>query len=134
MELTLNLTWALLAATTLVCWSLKYWRMKNALGGKLLTLAVLLCILFPAVSISDDIWSLHNPAETDILLRRNDSATHAATHSQDIQSYTLTSFLVTVFALPAIAMLGRAKTGHLVIPFHEAPASFGLTIRPPPAL
>lgn len=130
MELILNLVWALLAATVLVCWSLKHWRTNDTFGRRLLALAVLLCIVFPAVSISDDLWSLHNPAETDILLRRNDSAMH----HQDTQPHRLMPILVVAFALPAVIVLGRAAVPQQECLYHKAPASFTLTIRPPPVL
>ncbi len=124
----------MLTATGLVGWSLMHWHMREAFGRRLLALAVLLCILFPAVSISDDLWALHNPAETDILLRRSDDATHAAMHHQDIQPQWLTPFVAASFALPDHAILGQATVPHWEHHFHEAPASFRFFIRPPPVL
>ena len=37
----------------------------------LVALAMLLVIMFPVISVSDDLWSVHNPAETDTCQRRN---------------------------------------------------------------
>jgi hypothetical protein len=71
METFLNLAWALLAMTGVVVWM----RVEPRTGAErrlpFLALIMLLVILFPVISVSDDLWSIQNPAETDTLQRRD---------------------------------------------------------------
>ena len=76
MELILNFVWGLVAAAGLACWSLTHLRAKESQGRQFIALATLLLILFPVISITDDLWAAHNPAETDVLLRRYDEILH----------------------------------------------------------
>jgi hypothetical protein len=71
MELALNLAWVLLSTLMLCLW-LRFaprtgasWRMQ------LVALAVLVLILFPVISVTDDLQAALNPAEADCCLRRN---------------------------------------------------------------
>jgi hypothetical protein len=75
MEITLNLVWALLAVASVVLWV----RTENRTGSHrrlpVIALVMLIVILFPVISVSDDLWSIQNPAETDSASRRNELAT-----------------------------------------------------------
>lgn len=113
---------------------LTHWRERNAFGQRLLALTVLLFIIFPAVSVSDDLWALHNPAETDILLRRHDGAMHFAMHHRDLAPHALAPFLASSIRFPVYAVLGRTAVPHLESWLDEVPAGFRHTIRPPPVL
>ena len=71
METFLNLAWALLAVMC-VCHWIRFER-RTGLQKRLsmVSLGLLLVILFPVISVSDDLWSIQNPAETDTCQRRD---------------------------------------------------------------
>jgi hypothetical protein len=70
MEIFLNLVWAMLAIAGVSLWL----RMEQRRGAErrlpLIAIAMLVAILFPVISVSDDLWSIQNPAETDTTQRR----------------------------------------------------------------
>jgi len=65
MELFLNFSWALLTIASVCLWM----RMERRIGAErrlpLVALALLIVILFPVISVSDDLQVLQNPAESD---------------------------------------------------------------------
>ena len=65
MELFLNSAWALLAFASVCLWI----RMECRIGAErrlpLIALALLIAILLPVISVSDDLQLLQNPAESD---------------------------------------------------------------------
>lgn len=130
MELILNILWALLTTTGLAWCFLTRSHIKGAPGRLLLTLTVLFCVLFPAVSITDDLWVLHNPAETDTLVRRNDGAVHHQSH----QLPDAPTFLISRFE--PVACLVQSYESFLPedSTSHEASVEFRHIIRPPPVL
>jgi hypothetical protein len=74
MEICLNLAWTMLAIASFCLWM----RFEDPVGTRrrssIVALAMLLVILFPVISVSDDLWSIQNPAETDTCQRRNQIA------------------------------------------------------------
>lgn len=78
MELLLNLVWALLAALMIGSWRRFSSRTGANRRNQLVALAVLLLILFPVISVTDDLQAVQNPAETDCCQRR--SYLHAPVH------------------------------------------------------
>jgi hypothetical protein len=71
MELLLNSVWALVAAISLYFWFRLGFRAAADRTVSFVALAMLLIILFPVISVSDDLWSVQNPAETDTCQRRD---------------------------------------------------------------
>jgi hypothetical protein len=71
MELTLNAVWTVLAAVMALLWLRFRLRTGVDCGTQCVGLIVLLLILFPVVSVSDDLVSLQNPAEVDCCARRD---------------------------------------------------------------
>ena len=71
MELFLNSAWAVIAMVIVFLWLRLGRRAKVETHLSLVALVMLIVILFPAISVSDDLWSLHNPAETDTYQRRD---------------------------------------------------------------
>lgn len=65
MELILNIVWAVIAATLLFCWSRPRLTRTGARrsGIALLALLCVICILFPVVSMTDDLNA--SPAEPE---------------------------------------------------------------------
>jgi hypothetical protein len=80
MESLFNIVWALVATASVYFW-LKRGR-RTSKGGhfSLVGLTMLVVILFPVISVSDDLWSLQNPAETDTCQRRDHVAGCSQTH------------------------------------------------------
>jgi hypothetical protein len=74
MELILNLAWGLLALASVCLWA----RVESRRGAErrrpVIALLMLIVILFPIISVSDDLWSIQNPAETDTVHRRDQLA------------------------------------------------------------
>ena len=73
MELTLNLVWLVLAVLLV-----KHWLSHTARGrARTLThiaaLGMLILILFPVISVTDDLVAAQNPAELDCCVRRIDA-------------------------------------------------------------
>jgi hypothetical protein len=74
MELFLNFAWTLLAIAIVGLW----FRLgrpgrpgRSDRRLQVIALVMLLAILFPVISVSDDLWSIQNPAETDTYQRRD---------------------------------------------------------------
>ncbi len=133
MELFLNLAWVLLVALMVWLW-LRFaprcgpdGRMKDR-PMQLVALAVLLLILFPVISVTDDLQAIQNPAETDSTLRRD----HIAAGSQSIFP------AVAAQPLPAAAELfsgfpSFSAVRNLPAPTIDYPALASVQNRPPPA-
>jgi hypothetical protein len=128
MELTLNLAWALLAIIMV-----GLWRRFSPLNSsdrrvQFVALALLLFILLPAISMTDDLLAAQNPAEIDCSLRRDHE--HSGPHSD---------FLM-VAALPLLFFSGPTSgIRHLIAPgifpprVGDPPALAAVQNRPPPA-
>ena len=78
-EILLNLVWAALALMIVCQWL----RMDSSSGTnrrrQIIAIAVLLAILFPVISVSDDLMSMQSATETDTCQRR-DYLAASATH------------------------------------------------------
>jgi hypothetical protein len=127
-ELFLNLAGALVAIGLIGLWI----RVTPATGAgskrttQLVALALLILILFPVISVTDDLIAVQNPAETDSLQRRNleVSNLHAAILSAAIP--------LAAFRLPPPVVLAPARPQALPIPLPIAPALTTIENRPPP--
>jgi hypothetical protein len=109
-ELSLNLAWAALAATTLVFWpSIRPCQKANC-GIPLATLTVCILILLPVISIPDDLMAPQFPAETDASLRSGyrPSINHSLSHRAPVSLHSPFACLVT-WPLAKLA----AKSSHL---------------------
>ena len=128
MELFLNSAWALVAIVIACLWLRLEPRTPVDRRAQFIALVMLIVILFPVISVSDDLWSLHNPAETDTCQRRD----HLASCPHSI--------------LPAVAALPEPASTELRFGFRrlappltppllavENPALYPVENRPPPA-
>ena len=71
MEFAFNSVWALVAFASLCLWLAIGRRTAADRRLSLIGLVMLVVILFPVISVSDDLWSIQNPAETDSCQRRD---------------------------------------------------------------
>lgn len=125
MELLLNLAWAFVAISTLALWLHSAPRTGRRM--QFVALAMLLLILFPVISVTDDLQLPQNPAEADCCVRRD----HVVPNPHSI--------------LPAVADLHQPGIDDLlpglsqraaielpVLPALEDPGRGAISIRPPP--
>ncbi len=75
-----NLVWALVATASVCFWFKRGRRTPKGGHSSLVGLAMLVVMLFPVISVSDDLWSLQNPAERDTCQRRDHSDGHSQKH------------------------------------------------------
>ena len=127
MELFLNSAWAVMAVVAICVWLCLERRDKAERRLSFVALVMLLVILFPVISVSDDLWSLHNPAETDTCQRRD----HVAPCPHSIFHATA------VLPEPPPAELAVFQNLGVTLGFpeltHESPALGPIQNRPPPA-
>lgn len=71
MELILNLAWGLLAIAGVCLWAGTDRRKGAERYMPVVALFMLIILLFPVISVSDDLWSIQNPAETNSVQRRD---------------------------------------------------------------
>src|ERR1700691_145694 len=77
MELTLNLGWVVLALWMLGAWLRIAPKAPRGRGAQLVALSVVILILLPAISMTDDLIAARNPAELDRCVRRDHDCCHA---------------------------------------------------------
>ncbi len=128
MEQTLNLAWVVLAAMMFCLWLRHGTRAGTDRRMQFVALAVLLLILFPVISVTDDLQAVQNPAETDSSQRRDHG--YSAPHS--VWSP------VAALPLPTLAELSfgvqrMAAPGSFAAPVIDLPALHPVENRPPPA-
>jgi hypothetical protein len=128
MELYLNLAWVMLAALMFCLWMRLAPRVGASRRMQFVALAVLLLILFPVISVTDDLQAALNPAEADPCLRRD----HACS--------TPHSTFPAVACLPLLGFAGHligteriVAPGRLAAPLIDNAALGSVQNRPPPA-
>jgi hypothetical protein len=128
MELVLNLVWALLAVVLVKLWLRVSPCNAASSRAQAVALLVLVVLLFPAISATDDLIAAQNPAEVDCCARRH----HAACCPHAI--------FPAAAALPPPAFAGLSfGCMHFIVPSRmdaplvEIPALASIQNRPPPA-
>ncbi len=128
MELALNLAWALVAIATLGVWLGFAPRAGAERRVQLTALAVLILILFPVISVTDDLLATQNPAETDSCVRRAYVSSHAHSNAPITSALPPRAFAGLFFGAAPIAA-PRALSAAIV----EHPGLSEIQNRPPPA-
>jgi len=128
MELTLNLAWALLATVIVSQWLHHAPSNGTRRGTQFAALAMLIVILFPVISVTDDLIAAQNPAEADCCLRRD----HVVSNSHSIFP-VVAALPPPVFAEFSFGFLRFAAPGHMPAPQVANPALAAIQNRPPPA-
>jgi len=127
MELALNLAWAL-SAIAIVCLWLRFMPQAGATRRtQWVALAVLILILFPVISVTDDLQAVQNPAEVDSCLRRD----HAISHPHSTFPAVATLPLPGLADLP-FGFLQMAAPGHSPASVVDHPGLRTIHNRPPP--
>jgi len=129
MELTLNVGWALVALWMLGAWVRHAPRRASDRRIQMLALAVVILILLPAISMTDDLVAAQNPAEIDCSVRR------AHDHGRSLHSAVpiTPSLPLPGFAGLAIEYAGGLTPGAPPFAFVENPVLQPIQNRPPPA-
>jgi hypothetical protein len=128
MELTLNVSWMVL--TTLMFW---LWMRHGPREGvnrrtQLIALVVVILIMFPVISVTDDLLTAQNVAETDCCQRKDHASLSAPSMPNPIAHLSLA-----IFAELSIDYWRFSPTGNLPAPLVKIPAMDSIQNRPPPA-
>lgn len=129
MELALNLGWALVGLWMLCAW------VRTAPGKptdrriQMVALAVVILILLPAISMTDDLAAAQNPAEIDCCARRH--------HDQGVSHAHCSVPVATSLPMPrageiTLDFAGMVAPGKAPSPFVENHALDSIENRPPP--
>jgi hypothetical protein len=129
MELLLNLAWASLAGLMFIVWL-----RLGARGGadrrvQFVALALLAMILFPVVSVTDDLQAAQNPAEVDCCVRRVHEAARAHVPLSGAAAPPLLAFARLIEWSPINGIVENRQT-----PRVDSPAMTSIQSRPPPAV
>lgn len=74
MELFFNILWGAFAMVCLSLWLRAEQREKRDRRVTFVALMMLVVMVFPVISVSDDLWAIQNPAEADSFVRRDPHA------------------------------------------------------------
>jgi hypothetical protein len=128
-ELFLNLVWVALAVCIVGVWFRRENRSEADRRMQWVALAVLIAVLFPVISVSDDLLTLQNASEVDSCLRRDHlvrSITHPALPAK-------ANVPVPVVAGPIFGFLGFVAADRFFQARLQYPERAAVQNRPPPA-
>jgi hypothetical protein len=131
MEVALNMVWALLAAVMIRLWWLYARREGANRWAQPVALAMSLLILLPAISMTDDLLAVQNPAIADVFdncLRRDHAV--AGPHSDFSAAGALPA---PVLGELHLGFLGSALSFNLQVPTVDNLSLASIQNRPPPA-
>lgn len=130
MELTLNLGWLLVALWMVFAWLRTAPRTVVDRRFQMVALAMVILILLPAISMTDDLAAAHNPAEIDCCVRRIHDQNSSSSH---VIAPVASSLPLPAFAGVSFAFARLTAFDSLSSPFVENPALRPIENRPPPA-
>ena len=128
MELILNLGWAALAAWMLCAWARFGPRTDSNRRAQFVALALVILILLPAISITDDLMAAQNPAEVDTCVRRDHDFSSPPSILAAAAGLPLPAFTGLSFAFVRMAAPSSPSE-----PFFDHPGLASIQNRPPPA-
>jgi hypothetical protein len=129
MELVLNFGWVLLATLLLSVWLRSASPAAASRRMQLISLAMLILILFPVVSVTDDLQAAQYPAIVDGSQRRD----HVRSTPHSIFP-AVTALPAPVFGGMRLGFLRIAAPARLPSPLLDHPALTPIQSRPPPAV
>jgi len=128
MELTLNLGWVLVALTMTYVWLRIARRAARERSAQFAALAIVILILLPAISMTDDLMAAQNPAEIDTCVRRDDTGSvHAHSGVPLLAALPSPEFSGLVFGV-----VQMPSPNHQSVPCVEIPSLASIENRPPP--
>jgi hypothetical protein len=128
MELVLNIAWALLTVLMAVLWMRFGLREGVSRRTQIVALVALVLILFPVISVSDDLQTLQNPAEADSSVRRD----HVVANDHSLLP-ALVSLVQPIAAEQRFGVFRVVAPGDPAVPVKDDPALAAIDNRPPPA-
>lgn len=128
MELALNLAWIVLTALMYGLWMRFGLQVGSSRRAQFVALALVILILFPVISVTDDLMTAQNPAETDCCQRKG----HACTNSQ-LTLQPVAALVAPAFSGQSSGSFQFAALGYLPAPLVRVPAMDSIQNRPPPA-
>jgi hypothetical protein len=127
MELTLNLAWMVLVALMSWLWMCRAPREDESRWTQFVALSVIILILFPVISMTDDLMAAQNLAETSSCQRKDHVCTNATpTH------HAAPDLFLPVLAMLYPEFLSFALPDDLPIASAKTPAVVSIQTRPPP--
>jgi hypothetical protein len=133
MELFLNFAWLLLASAMIALWLCstpgKGSRRYADRRLQFVSLLMLIVILLPAISMTDDLLAAQNPAEVDSCLRRD----HDYANPHSILPAVAALLLLPSFRGLSFQPLSFFAIRSLAVPAYHSPALAAIQNRPPPA-
>jgi hypothetical protein len=132
MEFALNMVWAVLAAVMIRLWMFYAQRERAKRWAQPVALTMSLLILFPAISMTDDLLAVQNPAIADVFvncLRRD----HAV-DGQHSDFPAAAGLPVPVLSELHFGFLRSALSLNLHVPTVNNPSLASIQSRPPPAV
>jgi hypothetical protein len=127
MELFLNLAWAGLSASMLCLWLRFAPRTESDRRIQFVALAMVILILLPVISMTDDLQAARNPAEIDTCLRRDHEWSSPHSLVPAVALLPLLLFASLDFRVRRVALPGRQA---IVTP--DNPFLTPIENRPPP--
>ena len=128
MELFFNSVWVLLSIAILCLWLRIERRDSKGRHLPLVALGLLIVLLFPVISVSDDLLAAQNPAEVEIALRQDHKTTAVS-----FISFAIATLPPSVITEPLFCFLGSVASVRLSSPVADNPAMAAIQNRPPPA-
>jgi hypothetical protein len=128
MELTLNLGWVVLAVCMLFVWLRMAPRKSRERRAQFVALAVVILILLPAISMTDDLVAAQNPAEIDCWARRDDHGSNP-----HLAVPVTASLPAPVFTAVPLAFARAGVPSRHFVTSVRRPALASIQNRPPPA-
>lgn len=129
MELFFNLAWLVVAGVLVVLWLRGRDKKHTERRGQVIAMAVLIAILFPVISVSDDLQAIQNASEADNYLRRD----HLVPSNQGPVQTMLAVILPAMNAGLGFGFLRFIAPSPLSVLHPNHPEIASIENRPPPA-
>lgn len=131
MELFLNFAGVAVGLSLICLWlrTAPYATGRYSYGTQFVALALLILVLFPVISVTDDLYAVQNPAETDSVHRRNleVSLVHIAANCAELP-------LDGVLQVPDPHVVWCSKTRSEPVSLPDSIALPSIDNRPPPTV
>jgi hypothetical protein len=124
-----NLAWLVVAGVLVTLWLRSNGQNRAECRGQVIAMAVLIAILFPVISVSDDLQAIQNASEADNYLRRN----HLVPSNPSPVQPMLAVILPAMNSGLGFGFLRFIAANLLPVLEPEHPEIAGIENRPPPA-